>query len=66
MTKWAQVELMRYHHISLTMTYYANVDDAATQAILSRDSGQFCERNTSRNTGGSATADEETKNPASP
>lgn len=33
-------KLMRHHNIALTLTYYANVDNAATQAILSRESDQ--------------------------
>ena len=37
-------KLMRHANISLTMTYYANVDDAATEAVLNR------QRNTLRNT----------------
>jgi integrase len=52
-------KLMRHHHISLTMTYYANVDDAATAAILNR------ERNSSRNTTAEETAEEQNKNPPS-
>jgi len=52
-------KLMRHYHISLTMTYYANVDDAATQAILGR------ECNTLRNTPSSEPASEEKENPSS-
>jgi integrase len=37
-------KLMRHAHISLTMTYYANVDDAVMNAVLGG-------RNSSRNTG---------------
>src|SRR5262249_38934588 len=36
-------KLMRHANISLTMTYYANVDDAAMDAVLGN------RRNTSRN-----------------
>lgn len=39
-------KMMRHYHISLTMTYYANVDDAVSQAILSREPSI---RNTLRN-----------------
>jgi integrase len=43
-------KLMRHHNITLTMTYYANVDDAATQAILAREPSRPVECNTSCNT----------------
>jgi integrase len=39
-------KLMRHSTIALTMTYYANVDDAAMQAVLEREPSL---RNTSRN-----------------
>jgi integrase len=38
-------KLMRHANITLTMTYYANVDDAAMEAVLGR------KRNSSRNSG---------------
>jgi hypothetical protein len=50
---------MRHHHISLTMTYYANVDDAATAAILNR------ERNSSRNSPADEPAEAQKENPSS-
>jgi integrase len=40
-------KLMRHSNIRITMDYYANVDDAAMQTILGRES---LLRNTSRNT----------------
>jgi integrase len=52
-------KLMRHHHISLTMAYYANVDDAATAAILGR------ECNTLRNTPEDEPSGEEKENPSS-
>jgi integrase len=42
-------KMMRHYNISLTMTYYANVDDAVAQAILSREPSIDTKRNTLRN-----------------
>ncbi len=42
-------KMMRHYNISLTMTYYANVDDAVAQAILSRERSIDTKRNTLRN-----------------
>ena len=46
-------KLMRHGNIAITMTYYANVDDAVMDAVLGG------KRNTSRNTGGPEAADAE-------
>jgi integrase len=47
-------KLMRHHNISLTMTYYANVDDAAMNAVLgdkrTEDAQAQQSRNSLRNT----------------
>jgi integrase len=42
-------KLMRHSNISLTMTFYANVDAAVEAAVLGDDSG--AQRNSSRNSG---------------
>jgi len=52
-------KLMRHPNISLTITNCANVDAAATQAILGR------ERNPSRNTQQNETPEEAKENPSS-
>ena len=51
-------KLMRHSNIRITMDYYANVDDAAMQAILGR------KRNTSRNTEAEKPVNGETENAA--
>lgn len=58
-------KILRHHHISLTMTYYANVDEAATQAMLGRepDVNGLC--NSSRNIPADEPAAEEKKTPSS-
>ena len=55
-------KLMRHHNISLTMTYYANVDDGATHAILGRESSNVTG---SRNTPAKASSAEVKENPSS-
>jgi integrase len=59
-------KLMRHHNIALTMNFYANIDDAATQAILGRESAEIENlRNGLRNNAQDEPAEEENKNPSS-
>jgi integrase len=44
-------KLMRHSNISLTMTYYANVDDAAMKAVLGESGNRTDSRNSLRNSG---------------